>query len=117
MLQIENRSDIYLILEIVKKIISIIPIILGIFLGIFWMLIGTIIVGFICFFLNAYYSGKELNYSAWKQLKDVSGSYFISLIVAISVYFFKYLSISNYFILLIQILVGLLVFFILVKIL
>ena len=117
MLQIENRSDIYLILEIVKKIISIIPIILGIFMGIFWMLIGTIIVGFICFFLNAYYSGKELNYSAWKQLKDVSESYFISLVIAFSVYFFKYLSISNYLILLIQILVGLLVFFILVKIL
>jgi O-antigen/teichoic acid export membrane protein len=45
MLQIQNRTDIFLYIEIVKKIISIGPLLLGIFVNIYWMLIATIIAG------------------------------------------------------------------------
>ena len=112
MLQVLDRTDIFLYLEIIKKIISIIPIALGIFVGIYWMLISNIIVGIVAFFLNSYYTGKKLGYSSWMQLKDIAPSYGISLIVAFSVYFFKYLPISNWIILPIQIMVGAGVFFI-----
>ena len=112
MLQVQGRTDIFLYLEIVKKIISIAPLCIGIFIDIYWMLIASIITGIIHFFLNSYYTGKRLGYSSWQQIKDVAPSYGIATAVAISVYFFKYLPISNWIILPIQIVVGASVFFI-----
>ena len=111
MLQIQGRSDIYLYLEIIKKILAIGPICLGIFVDIYWMLLGSIIVGFICVFLNTYYTGKKLGYTTWMQLKDIAPSYGLSLLIAVSVYFLKYLPITNWIILPIQIVVGVAVFF------
>ena len=111
MLQVQNRTDIFLYLEIIKKIIAIGPICLGIFIDIYWMLMGSIVTGVIAFFLNSYYTGRSLNYSSWMQLKDVLPSYGIAFLVALSVYFLKFLPISNWLILPIQILVGSIVFF------
>ena len=111
MLQVQGRTDIFLYLEFVKKIIAIGPICLGIFVSIYWMLIGTIITGIIFFSLNSYYTGKRLGYSSWMQLKDVAPSYGIGFLLAISVYFIKYLPLSNWIILPIQICVGVMVFF------
>ncbi|MBP5364981.1 MAG: lipopolysaccharide biosynthesis protein [Bacteroidales bacterium] len=110
MLQVQGRSDIFLILEIAKKIIAIGPICMGIFIDIYWMLVGSIIYGFICFFLNSYYTGKKLGYSSWQQLKDVAPSYGIALLIAVSVFFLKYIPISNFVILPLQLVVGATVF-------
>lgn len=112
MLQVQGRTDIYLYLEIIKKVIAIGPICLGIFVDIYWMLIGTIITGVIAFFLNTNYSGKNLGYTSWMQIKDIAPSYGIAILIAVSVYFFKFLPISNWIILPIQIIVGMLVFFV-----
>lgn len=113
MLQIQNRTDIFLYLEIIKKIISIIPIIIGIFVNIYWMLFFSIIASIIAFFLNSYYSGKSLGYTSWMQLKDVAPSYGVSVVVALSVYFLKYLPLSNWIILPVQIVLGAAVFYLL----
>lgn len=110
MLQVQGRSDLFLKLEIIKKAIAVVPILLGIFLNIYWMLIGTIISGIISFFLNSYYSGKMIGYSSLDQLKDILPFYGIGLLVAVSVYFFRYLPLSNYIVLAIQILTGIIVF-------
>lgn len=111
MLQVQGRSDVFLILEIVKKVIAIGPICLGIFVNIYWMLVGSIVFGIICFFLNSYYTGKKLGYSSWMQLKDVVPSYGLAFLIAVCVYFFKYLPMSYWIILPIQICVGAAVFF------
>lgn len=111
MLQVQGRSDIFLYLEIIKKIIAIGPLCIGIFFDIYWMLIGSIVTGFICFFLNSYYTGKKLGYSSWKQLKDVVPSYGVALVIALAVYFLKYLPLSHWIILPMQITLGILVFF------
>lgn len=111
MLQVQGRSDIFLILEIIKKIVAIGPLCLGIFVDIYWMLWGSIFAGIIAFFLNSYYTGKKLGYSSWKQLKDVAPSYGIAFAIAVSVYFFKYLPLSHFVILPIQLAVGTAVFF------
>ena len=113
MLQVQGRSDIFLYLEIIKKVIAIGPICLGVFVDIYWMLVGTICSGIIAFFLNSYYTGKSLGYTSWKQLKDIAPSYGISFIIAVSIYFLKYLPVSNWIILPIQCFVGVVVFFLL----
>lgn len=106
MLQVQGRTDVFLYLEIAKKMLAIGPICLGIFVSIYWMLIGTIITGIISFFLNSYYTGKRLGYSSMNQLKDVAPSYGVGLAVAVSVYFLKYLPINNWIILPLQAIVG-----------
>lgn len=112
MLKIQGRSDLFLSLEIIKKIISIGPIFLGIFVDIYWMVAGSVVTGFIAFFLNSYYSGKRLGYTSWMQLKDVAPSYGIALLIALSVFFLKYLPFSYWIILPLQLFVGTAVFFV-----
>ncbi len=115
MLKVQGRSDLFLGLEIIKKVIAIGPICLGIFVDIYWMVAGSIVTGIISFFLNSHYSGKLLGYTSWMQLKDIAPSYGISLVVAISVYFLKYLTLSYWVILPLQIAVGICVFLTLCK--
>ena len=111
MLQIQGRTDVFLYLEIAKKVILLIPLFIGAFIGIYWMLVASIGTSIVAFFLNSYYSGKKIGYSSWMQLKDVAPSYGVASVVALSVYFFKYLPISNWIILPIQIVFGTGVFF------
>lgn len=111
MLQVQGRSDIFLYLEVIKKTLAIGPICLGIFVNIYAMLMGSIITGIICFFLNSWYTGKKLNYTSWMQLRDVSADYGIAIVIALSVYFIKYLPLSDWTILTIQMVVGIVVFF------
>ena len=106
MLQIQGRSDVYLYLEIIKKIIGVIPLLLGIFVDIYFMLWGVVVTGIIAFFLNSYYTGKKLNYSSWMQVKDISGSFIISFIIAIVVYFIKYLPFTYWIVLPVQIVIA-----------
>lgn len=106
-LQVLGRSDIFLYLEILKKIVGIVPIVIGIFCGIYYMLLTSILTGVISLYLNTWYTGKILNYSFWKQLRDIAPSYFTALVIALAVYFLKYLSLPYYVVLMLQIIVGL----------
>ena len=111
MLKVQGRSDLFLGLEIIKKTISLVPLFIGAFVGIFPMLYTIIVTGVIAYFLNSYFPGKLLGYSSWKQIKDIAPSYGIATIIALSVYFFKYLPLSNWIILPLQIVFGAVVFF------
>lgn len=106
MLIVQGRSDIQLIIQIIKCVLAIGPILLGIFIGIYWMLFGSLIISWIALFINAYYSGKKFTYTWWMQLKDIAPSLLISIIMAIPVYLLSYLPLSYYIIFPIQIIVG-----------
>lgn len=109
MLQVQGRSDILLILQIVKNIIALIPLALGIWVGIYWMLGGSVICGFFDYFVNSYYSGKKLGYTSWQQLKDIGPSSLVASIMAIPVWALSLLPISDYLILPVQLLCGTLI--------
>ena len=113
MLQVQGRSDLYLGLEIAKKIVLMIPMFIGAFIGIMPMLYANIATSIICYFINSHYSGKLIGYSSWMQIKDVAPSYGIATLVAVSIYFLKYLPFSNWIILPIQLVFG---FFILIAV-
>ena len=115
MLQVQGRSDLFLKLEIIKKIIAVGPLLLGIFVNIYYMLIGSIITGFISYYLNAYYSGPALNYSIKEQLKDILPSFGVALLMAAIVYAISYISLSPFILLPLQIYVGIIITIILCK--
>ena len=111
MLMVQGRSDLFLGLEIIKKIIGIAPLAVCIFYGIMPMLWVSVIITIISYFLNSYFPGKFIGYSSWMQICDFAPSYGVAMLIAISVYFLKYLPISPWFILPLQIFVGTAVFF------
>ena len=115
MLQVQGRSDLFLGLEIVKKAIAIGPLMVGAFIGIMPMLYTNVITSIIAFFLNSHYSGKFLGYSSWMQVKDVAPYYGIAALVALSVFFFKYLPLSYWIIFPIQFIIGCITFITLCK--
>lgn len=88
MLQVQGRSDLFLKLEIIKKIVAVGPLLLGIFVGIYWMLIGSVMTGFFAYYLNARYSGPFLKYSITEQIKDILPSFGVALTMALVVYVF-----------------------------
>ena len=106
MLQVQGRSDLFLGLEIIKKTIAIGPLLVGAFIGIMPMLYVNLLSAVIAFLLNSHYSGRFLGYSSWMQIKDVAPSYLMATLTGLSVYFLKYLPVSNFVILPLQILVG-----------
>ena len=116
MLQVQGRSDLFLGLEIIKKIIAVGPLFIGAFIGIMPMLYTNLITTVIAFFLNSHYSGKMVGYSSWMQIKDVAPSYGIAIVVALSVFFLKCLPITNWVILPLQGIIGLITFIMLCRV-
>ena len=109
MLQVQGRSDLFLGLEIIKKIIGIAPLLIGAFVGIFPMLYAIVVTSIISYFLNSYFPGKLLGYTSIMQLKDVSKSFSITILTAFVVYVLKYLPVSNWVILPLQIICGIVI--------
>jgi O-antigen/teichoic acid export membrane protein len=106
MLQVQGRSDLFLGIEIVKKIIGIFPLSMCIFYGVMPMLYASIFISIVCFFLNSYFPGKLIGYSSWMQIKDVAPSYGVAGLIALSVFFLKFLPFSYWIILPFQMFVG-----------
>lgn len=107
MLTVQGRSDIQLMLQVVKCIMSIGPILLGIFVDIYMMLVASVVCGWISLILNSYYSGKKFNYTWIMQLKDILPSLIIALTMAVPVFLISFFPISPYILLPIQITIGL----------
>lgn len=110
-LQVKGRSDLFLKLEIIKKIIAVIPIAIGIFYGIEFMLWGSVCTSFVAFFLNSYYSADLIGYPTLRQIKDVLPTFLVSLIVAGIMWGLSFLPLSYYIILPLQLIVGVLLAF------
>jgi len=108
MLQVKGRSDLFLKLEIVKKIIAVAPICLGIFYGIEFMLLGSVFTSFVAYFLNSYYSAELVNYSSWSQIKDILPTFIVSFLVAFVMWSFTFLNYSVWITLPVQCVIGLL---------
>ena len=106
MLQVQGRSDLFLGLEVIKKIIALVPLFIGAFIGIMPMLLTNMVIGIIAYFLNSHYSGRLLGYSSWMQLRDIAPSYTLAIAIALSVWFLKYLPLSYWIVLPMQVLVG-----------
>ena len=69
-LQALGRSDLFLRLEIIKKILIVVNIIITWPYGIDAMIYGMIVFSCICYVLNSYYTGILIGYSIREQLRD-----------------------------------------------
>ncbi len=110
LLQVKGRSDLFLKLEIIKKIIGVTLLIIAIPMGIIYLIIGSVISSIICLAVNTHYTGKIINLGFWRQMKDILPMLFISLLMGGIVWGINYYMLSgNYFL---QLIIGGLVGFI-----
>lgn len=85
-LNVKGRSDLFLKLEIVKKIQTVIVIIIAIQFGIYGLLYGAVFTSISSFFINSYYSGKFINYTSWHQIRDLLPTIIIALFAGAAIY-------------------------------
>lgn len=70
LLQVKGRSDLFLRLEIIKKIIGVSMLIAMASISVFAICCGTVAIAVACVFINSYYTKGEINLSVWQQLGD-----------------------------------------------
>ncbi len=70
LLQVKGRSDIFLRLEIIKKVIAIAILFAAIPLGVVAICISKVIYTQVAVYLNTYYTGKIFGLGYWQQRKD-----------------------------------------------
>lgn len=68
MLKVKGRSDLFLKLEVIKKVIITLILIVTVPMGIKAMCIGMVISSYLALFINTYYTGKLSSLTADKQL-------------------------------------------------
>jgi O-antigen/teichoic acid export membrane protein len=112
-----GRSDIFLKLEIIKKIIVTVMLIVTIRYGIYAMAIGQVITSCIATFINAYPNKKLLNYDYLEQLKDLLPSIVLSFVMGASIYTLKFFSLSDGVLIIMQIVSGIAIYFLFAKLL
>ncbi|WP_111709638.1 lipopolysaccharide biosynthesis protein [Lutibacter citreus] len=86
-LKVKGRSDLFLKLEIVKKIMIVLVVAVSFHFGIYGLLYGAVFTSVVGFFINTHYSGKFINYTAWEQTKDLVPIIFMAFIASVFVYF------------------------------
>ncbi|WP_201625784.1 lipopolysaccharide biosynthesis protein [Psychrobacter immobilis] len=70
-LQVKDRSDLVLKVEVIKKFLGSLLIVIGLPFHVMGLVISLTIFSFISFIINMHYSGKLIAYSMGEQIKDV----------------------------------------------
>ncbi len=71
LLQVTGRSDLFLKVEVIKKIIGVVILLCTIPYGVLVMCIGFTLHSYLALLLNTYYTSKLTRLSQWQQCKDI----------------------------------------------
>jgi O-antigen/teichoic acid export membrane protein len=81
LLQVKGRSDLFLKLEIIKKIIGVTVLVVSIPFGLVFMTYARIFSGMLGLYLNTYYTKKLINVGFLLQMKDLSATFLTSVVM------------------------------------
>lgn len=110
-----GRSDLFLKLEIIKKSIGVVTIIIAVKFGVMAMAYSMLVTSFISQVVNSWPNKKLLNYSYLEQVKDMLPQIGFSLLMGMIVYFVSFLHLNSLITLLIQIPIGVIVYWLFSK--
>lgn len=86
-LKVKGRSDLFLKVEVIKKIFGVIAIGVALPFGIMAMIISLTVVSYAFVLTNMIASGRLINYKVMEQLKDISLLYLLGILISMGVYF------------------------------
>jgi O-antigen/teichoic acid export membrane protein len=101
LLQIKGRSDLFLRLEVIKKVISIIILFGSIPFGVLGICCSKIIYTQIAVFINTYYTGKLFNLGYFAQIRDFYPYFVFSLFACLPTFLISFLALPNLLIILV----------------
>ena len=81
-LMAQGRSDLFLRIEVVKSVFGVLVLLAASVYSVMAVAVGYVIVSFVSFLINSYYSGTILGYGALQQARDVLPYVGISVIMA-----------------------------------
>ena len=101
-----GRSDLFLYLEIVKKIIGLIAVLVTMWISVMAMAYSIIFTTVLSQVINSYPNWKLLNYRYFDQMKDILPSIVLSCAMALAVYGVQFLGLNDWLTLGLQIPLG-----------
>ena len=105
-----GRSDLFLKLEIIKKIVGIILLLCTMNISVMAMAYSLLVSSILSQIINSWPNRKLLNYSYLSQLKDILPSIILAVIMGSLVYLFNYIGLSPIITLIIQIITGAMIY-------
>ena len=101
-----GRSDLFLTLEIIKKVIGVIVLALTVRHGVYAMALSLLFVSLVSQLINAWPNRKLLDYPYIHQLRDMLPSILLSCLMGLCVYPIQWLGWSDWLVLPLQVLAG-----------
>lgn len=106
-----GRSDLFLRLEIIKKTLMTISILISYRFGIIYMLsCHIILVSFVSFIINSYYSGKLTGYGTFRQFMDILPIFGVGIAMGLLVYPIQLVIQNNLAVLILQVIAGTIIY-------
>lgn len=88
-LKVKGRSELFLKVEIIKKVLGVVILIIGLQFQVIGLVISLTVFSFISLLINMYYSGGLISYSVYEQIKDTIHLYGIGIVIYIILYIVK----------------------------
>ncbi len=85
---VKGRSDLFLRLEIIKKVIATVAIFVSVPFGITGICIGAVCTSLIGLAINTYYTGRLINVGFFMQMRDLTPTLLLSLLTGALIYAF-----------------------------
>ena len=101
-----GRSDMFLILEVIKKAIGLLALVITMRMGVLYMALSRIFTGVLAQIINAWPNSRLLNYSYPQQLRDMLPAIALSAVMGLLVYTLNFLGLGDFVTLVLQVLAG-----------
>lgn len=95
-LMVKGRSDLFLRLEIIKKIIGLLVLLVSVRYGVIGIIWGRVVNSVFSFFVNSFYSGRLIDYNSLQQLRDLLPSLVLAGAIALGLYFLDQLYFTEF---------------------
>ena len=105
-----GRSDLFLTLEIIKKIVGVVAIAISMWFGVEWMAYSLLITTVLSQIINSFPNKKLLNYSYIHQVKDMLPQILLSCAMGAAVFAINFIGLSDTITLLIQVPLGVIIY-------
>lgn len=105
-----GRSDMFLKLEVIKKIIGLIALGSTMWFGVMWMAYSLLFTSVASSIINAFPNRALLDYSYWNQIRDMFPQIVLSCVMGLIVYLIQFIGLNSILTLVIQIMLGMIIY-------
>ena len=87
LLQVKGRSDLFLRLEVIKKVVGLTVLFITVPIGLAAMCCGQVAVSLIALVINTFYTGKMIDVGFFRQMRDLLPSFLYSVSMGLVIWF------------------------------